>query len=203
MRPTVAPNNTTVALIRREEGDGDLCFGRLDIVDLNALCLPDDGWDLNGRISWRRDGKAVLVAGTRQSNPSVFGVRVYRTARANAREPLLWRGSTATPTGTPGKGVRSAAFSPGGTSVAGISNLDSDNFEVVIGKADNLSLADAKSTGTKGCDVTWRSDGQELAAVQSGDRCEQELGKVVRFSIGSPKDTSPVADRGRNPVYRP
>ncbi|MEA2192447.1 MAG: hypothetical protein QOI73_2568, partial [Solirubrobacteraceae bacterium] len=202
VRPTVAPDNTTVAVIRREEGDGDLCFGRLDVVDLNQLCLPDDGWDLNGRISWRKDGKAVLVAGTRQSNPAIFGVRIYRAARAYAQDPLLWSGATATPTGTPGKGVRSAAFSPGGSKVAVISNVDSDRFEVALAD-DEKSLGDAKSTGTKGCDVTWRSDGQELAAVQSDDRCNTELGKVVRFAVGKPKETSPVADKGRNPVYRP
>ena len=202
LRPTVAPDSVTLAVIRREENDGDLCFGRVDVVDLGHLCLPDDGWDLDGRISWRKDGRAVLVGGRRQSDPSVFGVRVYRASRAFAQDPLLWRGSTATPTGKPGKGVRAAVFSPGGSKVAAVSNLDGDRFEVVLGE-DETSLGDAESTGTKGCDVAWRADGQELATVQSDDGCDQPLGKVVRFAVGSPKETKTVASKGRNPAYRP
>jgi hypothetical protein len=98
--------------------------------------------------------------------------------------------------------VLAAAFSPGGSKVAAISNLDGDRFEVVLGD-DETSLGDAESTGTKGCDVAWRGDGQELAAVQSDDGCDQPLGKVVRFAVGSPKETKTVASKGRNPAYRP
>ena len=183
-RPTIAPNNATIAVLRREEGDGDLCFGDVRVAELGHLCLPDDGWDLDGRISWRKDGKVLLVPGRLQSNPAMFGIRVYRARRAFALDPLLWSGSTATPTGTAGKGVLSAAFSPGGTRVAAISNLDSDKFEVVFAPATISCSADATPTGTAACDVTWRPDGQELAAVQADANCSQPFGKIVRFSPG-------------------
>ena len=90
VRPTVASDGNTLAMIRREEGDGDLCFGRLDLADLGRLCLPDDGWNLDGRISWRPDGKAVLVQARRRGNPSVFAVRQYRTKTAFTIDPLKW-----------------------------------------------------------------------------------------------------------------
>jgi beta-lactam-binding protein with PASTA domain len=200
-RPTIAPDNETLAVIRREEGDGDLCFGSVQVPDLGQLCLPDDGWDLDGRISWSKDGKTVLVPGRRQANRSQFGVRAYTSKRPYARDPLLWSGKTATPTTTPGKGVLAAVFSPGGTKVAAISNLETDNFQVVFAPATDLALADATATGTAGCDVTWRPDGQELAAVQSDAGCSQPFGKIIRFSIAKPDKPAPVTARGRNPAY--
>ena len=200
-RPTVAPDNATIAVIRVEEGDGDLCFGR-DVPDIFQLCLPDDGWDLDGRISWRKDGKAVLVGGHRQSNPAIFGVRLYRTSVAFATDPLLWKGTTAS-AATAGKGVLSATFSPDGKRIAAISNADSDGFEVALTDGDDLSFEQAKSTGTAGCDAVWRSDGKQLAAVQEDAGCTQTLGKVVSFATSAPTKTSPVAAKGRNPAYRP
>ncbi len=200
-RPTVAPDNQTIAVIRVEEGDGDICFGR-NVPDIFQLCLPDDGWDLDGRISWRKDGKAVLVAGHRQSNPAIFGIRMYRTSVAFTNDPLLWKGTTASEA-TTGKGVLSAAFSPDGKQLAAISNADTDRFEVALTGADDLSFEEAKSTGTAGCDVAWRSDGKALATVQEDAGCTQALGKVVSFATSEPKKTSPVAAKGANPAYRP
>ena len=200
-RPSVAADRTTIAVIRREEGDGDLCFGRIDVSDLGHLCLPDDGWDLNGRISWRQDGEVVLVPARRRDNPAVFGIRRYQAQRAFAPLPESWSGSTATNVATPGKGVLAAAYSPGGTRVAVVSNLQTDRFEVVLADADDLALSEPKATGAPACDVVWRPDGQELSVVVSDDACTKPLGAVVRFSIGAPLKPAPVKDGGTNPTY--
>jgi hypothetical protein len=202
VRPTMAPDGVTLAMIRVEEGDGDLCFGRVDQADVGELCLPDDGWDLDGRITWSKNGKMVLVGGQKESNPAIVAVREYTTTHAFTTEPLLWKGRTATPE-TPGKGVLSMTFSPGGTRIAAIANLDGTGYQVVFTDSGDLSLQDAKPTGTAACDVTWRPDGQELAAVQSDAACTQPLGKVVRFTPGAPTKTQVVVARGQNPVYRP
>ncbi len=202
IRPTVASDGTTVAMIRREEGDGDLCLGRLDLPDLGRLCLPDDGWDLNGRISWRPDGKAILVSARRQDNPSVFAVRQYRTRNAFTIDPLRWSGRTATPIGSPGKGVKVAVYSVHGRRIAAITNLETDRFEVVFAGVRDLRLVQPIATGTQACDVAWRPDGLEVTIVQSDDACSQPLGKLIRFRRETPKATSPVADKGRNPAYR-
>ena len=199
--PAVASDRTTIAVIRREEGDGDLCFGRIDVADLGHLCLADDGWDLDGRISWRDDGKTVLVPARRRDNPAVFGIRRYTAQRAFAPLPESWSGSTATNVTSPGKGVLAAAYSPGGTKVAVVSNLTTDRFEVVIAEVNDLALSAPKATGAPGCDVVWRPDGQELAVVLSGDACTEPTGAVVRFSIGAPTQPAPVKDKGTNPVY--
>ncbi|HEV2786431.1 MAG TPA: PASTA domain-containing protein, partial [Solirubrobacteraceae bacterium] len=201
--PSAAPNGVTLAVLRREEDDGDLCFGRIDGVELGHLCLPDDGWDLYGRPSWRKDGKAVVVPGRRRDNSAISALRVYRSRRAFAQDPLLWRGRTATAAGRPGKGVIAAAYSPGGTRLAAISNLASDNYQVVLTDASDVALEQAQPTETGACDVTWRPDGLELVAVQSDAACSDPAGKVVRFSASSPKTTTPILAKGRNPVFRP
>ena len=202
-RPSAAPDGVTLAVIRREEGDGDLCFGRLDVADLRHLCLPDDGWDLSGRISWRSDGRSVLVPAHRRDNPSIFGIRRYRSARPFALEPESWRGTTVTNTRTPGKGVRAAAYSPGGTRLAVVSNLESERFEVVLADADDVGLVEPRATGAPACDVAWRPDGQELAVVVGDGDCSQTVGRVVRFAIGAPLKTSLVKTGGTNPAYVP
>jgi beta-lactam-binding protein with PASTA domain len=202
VRPTVASDGNTVAVIRREEGDGDLCFGRLDIADLGRLCLPDDGWDLDGRISWRRDGKSVLVQARRRTNPSVFAVRQYRTTAPFTIDPLKWRGRTATPIDKPGKGVLLAVYSRTGSRIGAISNLDTDRFELVFARGRDLRLVQPIASETQACDVAWRPDGIEVTVVQADDACTQSLGKLVRFRRETPKATSPVADKGSNPAYR-
>jgi beta-lactam-binding protein with PASTA domain len=202
VRPTVASDGNTVAMIRREEGDGDLCLGRLQFPDLGRLCLPDDGWDLNGRISWRQDGKAILVSARRRSNPSVFAVRQYRTKTAFTIDPLKWRGRTATPIGKPGKGVRTEVYSVHGNRIAAITNLETDRFELVFAGVNDLRLVQPIATDTQACDVAWRPDGLEVTVVQSDDACSQPLGKLIRFRRETPKAKSPVADKGRNPAYR-
>ena len=193
--PSVGPNGQALAVIRREEGDGDLCFGNLGVADLGHLCLPDDGWDLDGRIAWRGDGRVVLVPARRRDNPAVFAIRRYQATRAYADQPEQWQGRTATSTATPGKGVLAVAFSPGGTRIAAVSNLLTDRFELVLADANDLELAEPKATGAPACDVAWRPDGQELAVVESDPACAQPLGNIVRFSIGAPGKPAPVEDR--------
>ena len=201
--PSVGPDGQTLAVIRREEGDGDLCFGRLDVADLGHLCLPDDGWDLDGRISWRKDGRVVLVPARRHDNPAIFAIRRYQATKPFALAPEDWQGRTATNIDTPGKGVLAAAYSPGGTRIAAISNLQTDRFEVVLADVNDLELAEPKATGAPACDVAWRPDGQELAVVESDAGCTQPLGNVVRFSIGAPLKAAPVKTAGSYPSYGP
>ena len=199
--PAFAPNGSTVAVIRRLEGDGDLCFATVGPDPFDPLCLPDDGWDLDGRISWRPDGRAALVPGHRADNPAIFGVRIYETARANATSPELWRGATATNVKTAGKGVLTAAYSTTGEQVAAVSNLKTDRFEVYIGDTGDLELEDAKSSDVAGCDVAW-GPGGEVAVMQANAACSVSSGTVKRFPSDKPTEIKRVAGSGSAPVYK-
>jgi hypothetical protein len=84
-----------------------------------------------------------------------------------------------------------------------VSNLQSDDFEVVLADVNDLALAEPKATGAPACDVAWRPDGQELAVVESDPGCTQPLGNIVRFSIGSPLKPAPVKTGGTYPSYGP
>ncbi len=200
----VAPNNTTVAMIRREEGDGDLCFATLESSGpIAPLCLPDDGWDLDGRITWRFNGRSVIVFGRRAANRATFGMRVYDTTAAFTTDPLRWRGRTATNVETPGKGVRALAFAPGGSKLALISNLTTPNFQLVLAEPGDLLQADAKPTEVAACDVAWSPDKKTLAIIQSDSACTDPVGRVLRLPAAKPKQVRPVLDGGSSPTFRP
>jgi hypothetical protein len=199
--PAFAPNGSTLAVIRREEGDGDLCFGTIGPDPFDELCLPDDGWDLDGRISWRPDGLAVLVPARKASNPAIFGLRMYETEKASTTSPELWRGKTATNVKTAGKGVLAAAFSSDGTKIAAVSNLKTSDFEVFIGDAGDLELEDAKTSDVPGCDVAWGPN-DEIAVVQAGAACSSAVGTVRRFPADKPTQIKRVAGSASAPVYR-
>lgn len=201
--PAIAPDSRTIAVIRRDDGDGNLCFGTTQEVDLDNQCLPDDNWDVVGRPSWRRDGRMVLVPARLSSNPAVRAIRVYRSRRAFSRDPLSWRGDTATKAGRPGFGVVSAAFSPGGTKLAAISNLDGAGYQVVLTDAFDIGLLEAQPTGLKACDVVWRPDGRELAVVQVDIECTSTVGLSVRAPTKDLSMAMPVRAKTSNPAYRP
>lgn len=200
--PAFAGNGATVAVIRRLEGDGDICFGTIGPDPFDPLCLPDDRWNLDGRISWRPDGRAVLVAGHLASNPAIFGLRLYETERAFTTAPELWHGTTATNVKTAGKGVLTAQYSSDGSQVAAVSNLKSAGFEVFIGDANDLALEDAKSSEVAGCDVAWSPDDKEVAVVQAGAACSSATGTVRHFPADKPTEIKRVVGSGSAPVYR-
>ena len=112
--PAFAPNGQTLAVIRREEGDGDLCFGMVEHRRPVRPALP-----ARRRLGPRR---AHLLARRRQGGPRAgppreqprrsSALRMYETERANTTAPELWRGSTATDSSTAGKGVLAGAFAP-------------------------------------------------------------------------------------------
>ncbi|MTD44537.1 PASTA domain-containing protein [Conexibacter sp. W3-3-2] len=199
----VAPRGSSVAMLRVEEEDGDLCFGSLAGRRLTPRCLPDDGWNLTGRPAWRPDGRVLVVGAVRQSDTRVISVRAYQTDEPFSTDPDDWSGRTAGDITVPGKGVRSVAFSPDGERIAAITNVESSAFEVVLADAGDLELVDPQPLDVRACEVAWRPDGGELAIVQADSGCTQERGTVLRFAPGSPRETARVADDARAPTYRP
>jgi len=202
---TIAPTLATgvVAMVRRSGADGDLCFARLGGGDLQPRCARDPRWDLGRAISWRPDGRELLVFGVRRGRPGTFGILRYRSARAFSADPRDWRGAIATDTSQAGRGVIAAAYAPSGRRVGLVTNAGLERFQVVIAASRELRDPAAPALPVRACELAWRPDGDELAVVQSDDACSRPDGELVRVSVAHPRAAAIVAGSGRHPAYQP
>ncbi len=202
---TIAPTLATgvVAMVRRSGSDGDLCFARLGGGDLQPRCARDRGWDLGRAVSWRPDGRELLVFGVRRGRPGTFGILRYRSSRAFSADPREWRGAIATDTSQSGRGAIAASYSPSGRSVGLITNVGVERFQVLLAAAAELRDPRARPLPVRGCEVAWRPDGREIAVVQSDDACSRPLGQLVRVNLSTPRQAVTVAGGGRHPAYQP
>ena len=201
--PSFSDNDRTVAVLRRLEDDGDLCFGSTAGRSLDERCLPDDGWDLFGRPAWRPDGRVVLVPARNQDDPTRFGLRAYTTRKPFSTNPEDWSGRTTTDTTTPGKGVIAVAYSRDGSRLGAVTNLNSSEYQAVTTDAVDVELIEPTSTSVPACDLAWRPDGDELTVVQADAGCSKALGTVVRFPLDKPTRRTQVAASGQHPTYVP
>ena len=198
-----APADGVVALVRRTGGDGDLCFGSIGQSTLRPRCLADKRWDLGRQISWRNDGRELLVFGVRRGNTQKFGMLVYRSSTPFSTNPRDWRGKMATDTSAAGRGVIAAAYSPAGTSVALVTNVGLPRFQVRMTTPGALREPSSPPLPVRACEVAWRPDGGEIAVVQSDGACSRPLGQIVRLNPGTPRSTTSVTSGGRHPAYQP
>jgi len=195
-----------VALVRRTGGDGDLCFGSIGQsgeATLRPRCQADKRWDLGRQISWRNDGRELLVFGVRRKNPEKFGMLVYRSSTPYSTNPRDWHGTMATDTSAAGRGVIAAAYSPAGTSVALVTNVGLPRFQLRLTTPASLRRPSSPPLPVRACEVAWRPDGGELAVVQSDGACSRPLGQIVRVDPKAPRSTTSVTSGGRHPAYQP
>ncbi len=198
-----APARDVLALVRRTAGDGDLCFARIGKAMLRPRCSADKRWDLGRQISWRPDGRELLVFGVRRGRPGTFGILRYRSAKAFSTDPRDWRGVLATDASVSGAGAIAAAYAPSGRRVALVTNRGMPRFQVLLAPAWDLRDRTAKALPVRGCEVAWRPDGQELAVVQSDDDCGRPVGQIVRVDPKRPREPVTVSSGGRHPAYQP
>jgi beta-lactam-binding protein with PASTA domain len=198
-----APADNVVALVRRNGGDGDLCFGNIGQSKLHPRCIADPKWDLGRQISWRAGGRELLVFGVRRGKPGTFGMLRYRSNVAFSTNPADWRGALATDTSVTGRGVIGAAYSPSGSSVALVTNVGLPRFQLRLTTPGELRRPTAPSLPVRACEVAWRPDGGELAVVQSDGTCSKPLGQIVRVDPHAPRSTTSVTSGGRHPSYQP
>ncbi len=201
---TLAPSRAAdvVALVRRTGGDGDLCFARIGQSRLRPRCAADPRWDLGRQISWRPDGRELLVFGVRRGRPGTFGILRYRSSKAFSTNPAHWRGRPATDISVKGHGAIAASYAPSGTRVALVSNSGRSRFQLVVTGARDLRGV-APALPVRACEVAWRPDGKELAVVQSDDACGKPVGAIVRLDPKRPRETVTVSSGGRHPTYQP
>ncbi|HEX4107626.1 MAG TPA: PASTA domain-containing protein [Solirubrobacteraceae bacterium] len=195
------PKTSVFAMVRTIEGIGALCLSGFKNKQLHPQCLPDDGWNLGRSVSWRADGREILVFGTKPGNPSTFGILRFTSRKAFSTDPANWHGHVASQVDEPGHGVIDAQFSPSGKQVALVTNLLSAYFQVVITSPAHLIPSKGKALPVHACQVAWRPDGLELTVVQSDDLCTEAPGSVIRFYVADPHLLDTLGANGMNPVY--
>ncbi len=195
------PTGNVLALVRQLNGVGELCLASLTGDQLDASCLPDDGWNLGRDIAWAPDGKEILVFGASPSDSSTFGIVEYTSKVAFSTNPADWTGGQIeTDVTESGEGVIAAAFSPNGKKVALVNNLTSPQFEVTIVKSGALDPTNGKTLPLSACWVAWRPDGKDLAVIEGNPTCSQATGTVVQFPLAKPRDQLQVANGATDAV---
>jgi dipeptidyl aminopeptidase/acylaminoacyl peptidase len=185
----------------RGEDDRDLCVGRLVDGELTPQCVEDDRF-LTGQPRWSPDGRTLLVPG-RRPDDRVGIVRHRSRAAFSARAGDWGKGSFATPTDEPGRGVFEAAISPDGRRLAAVANLDTDELRLYVTSARDLRLRDAEPLPIRACKVAWRADSRELVVADLGARCADATGQLLRVDAADPTRAVPLDAAGDNPSFQP
>jgi beta-lactam-binding protein with PASTA domain len=192
-----------LAFVRRDRRVDEICWTDLGQRD-SPSCKAIPGWSVSG-LSWHGGGGEMLLA---VEDADEFGL-LRLTGTPHSHEAEDWAlGDRLLASGSPGRGVRAAAFEPEGDRVAVISNLDDGFFRVAVVTGDDLvpeeSDDDSDYLPVQGCAVAWRPDGEELAVVQGGAGCSpQSVGTIVRVRPDDPRSLETVVLRGRHPAWQP
>jgi beta-lactam-binding protein with PASTA domain len=207
--PAPAPNGQTVAFIDRSQGFGRLCFAT---IGTGAPINPDDctshpGYDLGGQISWSPMGKAILVFGVDRSDGSKHGLLEFRSTTAFSPNASAWdQGSLATRNG---QDVIAGAFSPDGKHVALISDFNRSTFHLFVAPANVYDITKATVYAVEACQVSWRSDSQAVAVMQSTSGCAPDstgaypTGNLVTMTLADSNHPTIVASNAENPSWQP
>jgi hypothetical protein len=99
--------------------------------------------------------------------------------------------------------VIAGAFSPDGKQLALISNLGSLDFHLFLTSSTDYMLAHAKALPVRACQLSWRSDGGELAVMQADSPCQAPTGDIVAINPSSPNTATTIATQAEHPAWQP
>ena len=80
--------------------------------------------------------------------------------------------------------------------------LTKSGTNLLVTKADDTLLANAKALNVRACKAIWRPDGLELVVVRADD-CSRPTGELVRLPVADPKAQTSLGLTGDNPVFQP
>ena len=206
LNPSFAPTTKAliVAFIERRARGAQLCFASIGRFALNSDCTSAPGWDLGGEVDWSPDGSTILVLGSRNHGAN-FGLLAFTSNVPFSTHAADWgRGSLQTNASVAGQGVFAGAFSPDGKRMALVSNIGSSDFHLYIVPAGVFMPMAAQQLPVRACEVSWRSDGQELAVMQPDGLCgPTATGTVVGIDLSNPRTPTTLATRAAHPQWQP
>jgi hypothetical protein len=204
--PAFAPTTKALiaAFVQRSLGGAKLCFATIGPFALNADCTGAPGWDLGGQVDWSPDGSTILVLGSRNRGAN-FGLLAFTSNVPFSTHAADWgHGTLQTNASVAGQGVFAGVFSPDGKRMALVSNLGSSDFHLYVVPAGTFSPSPAQELPVRACQVSWRSDGQELAVMQPDGLCSPTAtGTVVGIDLANPRNPTTLATQAAHPQWQP
>jgi beta-lactam-binding protein with PASTA domain len=204
--PSFAPT-TTAKIVAFVSGGGQnkLCFATIGPNHINPDCTSHPGWSLGRQVAWSPDGTTILVFGSELGHGNtVFGLIEFLSNVPFSTHASDWgQGTVVTNTSTPKQGVIAGAFSPDGKKVALVANFGTDIFHVVLAPSNDFALAHAEVLPVRACQVSWRSDGNQLAVMQADSACQMSVGDIVAVNPAAPDTSTTIATQAEYPAWQP
>ena len=144
------------------------------------------------RPTWSPDGRVVFVIG-RATNETQAELLRYATSKPNSANQADWTDQGYVTDSLHGQRANDfvyyAAYSRDGKQLAFTANWGKDFSHLYIAPIKDGVPGKAKEyVGVRGCDVSWRPDGLELAVVQRGDNCESDQGQITLIDPKKPAE---------------
>jgi hypothetical protein len=206
LNPAFAPTTKAliIAFVERSAGHAKLCFATIGRFALNSDCTAAPGWDLGGQVNWSPDGSTILVLATRNHGAN-FGLLAFTSNVPFSTHASDWgHGSLQTDASVAGQGVFAGAFSPDGKRMALVSNLGSSDFHLYVVPVGDYTPAPSQRLPVRACQVSWRSDGQELAVMQPDGLCSPTAtGTLVGVDLANARRPVTLASQAAHPAWQP
>jgi beta-lactam-binding protein with PASTA domain len=204
--PAFAPTTKAniLAYVEDHGGSSQLCFATIGPYVLAPDCTSHPGWELGRQISWAPDGSSLLVFGVQTGHPGTFGLIEFVSNVPFSTQASNWgHGTLVTSDAHTNEGVIAGVFSPNGKQLALIANFGGGGFHLYLAPADEFTLARAKALPVAACQVSWRSDGEELAVMQADSPCQDPTGNIVTISPSNPSVETVIATDASHPAWQP
>ncbi len=205
--PSFAPTEKQI-VVAYIQGAGNnphqLCFVTVLKFSQPATCANAPGFNLGGQISWSPDGSTILVLGTR-NNGANFGLLSFSSSVPSSGNAKNWEGPMLqTDASTAGQGIFAGAFSPDGKKLALVAGSGANGFNLYIVKPNSFNPTAQDELPVTACEISWRSDSQELAVMQANGLCgPQATGKIVGVDLSNPRNLTTLVPLGAHPAWQP
>jgi beta-lactam-binding protein with PASTA domain len=205
--PAFAPTTKAivVAYIQRVGNAAhQLCFVSVTKFSQSNTCTNAPGFDLGGQVEWSPDGQTILVLGTRNKGAN-FGLVAFSSSVPFSGQASNWGQPTLeTNASVAGQGIFAGAFSPDGKKMALVAGSNNTGFNLFIVKPNDFNPTQQNELPVTACQISWRSDGQELAVMQPNGPCvPAATGKIVGVDLSNARNLTTLASLGAHPAWQP
>ena len=205
--PAFAPTTKAivVAYIQRVGNAAhQLCFVSVTKFSQSNTCVTVAGFDLGGQVSWSPDGSTILVLGTR-NNGANFGLLSFSSSVPFSGQASNWGQPTLeTNASVAGQGIFAGAISPDGKKMALVAGSNNSGFNLFIVKPNDFNPTQQDELPVTACQISWRSDSQELAVMQPNGPCTPAAtGKLMGVDLSNPENLTTLAPLGAHPAWQP